>query len=199
MRLNNKAFTIVELLVVMAVIGVLLSLAVFGIQALQKNQRETQRLNDLRNIQGSLESYYSKYRRYPTENELKDTYVATAPKLLNGSLLNEINAQRQVGGFVPRDPNVFVLYYGNVVYATIPIQSLTPTVMNVGYMYATCSDNGINSDQHVATADTWWVGYSTALVDNPQEYGLYGCTENGLSTNLGSKNDGEGNGRVFIN
>ena len=36
----KKAFTIVELLVVMAIIGILLTLAVVGIQQLQKQQME---------------------------------------------------------------------------------------------------------------------------------------------------------------
>ena len=42
----KRAFTIVELLVVMAVIGILITLAVVGIQAIQKAQRETVRMND---------------------------------------------------------------------------------------------------------------------------------------------------------
>ncbi|MEI6462218.1 MAG: type II secretion system protein [bacterium] len=156
-----KAFTIVELLVVMAVIGVLLSLAVFGIQALQKNQRETQRLNDLRNIQGSLESYYSKYRRYPLQTEFN--VVDTNFEITYGVGVGAIN------------------------FATIPIQSLTPTEFNDGYNSATCSDD----DGHIATADTWWVQYHTSAAFgavNPQEYALFACTENGKTTNLGSKN-----------
>ncbi|MEI6462219.1 MAG: type II secretion system protein [bacterium] len=115
---NFKAFTIVELLVVMAVIGVLLSLAVFGIQALQKNQRETQRLQDLKNIQGSLESYYSKYRRYPVVNEL----------IIDGS-----NFKITIGNSGPE-------------FVTIPIQSLTPKFSDEGYDDITnCETNGLGA------------------------------------------------------
>ncbi len=157
---NKKAFTIVELLVVMAVIGVLLSLAVFGIQALQKNQRETQRLNDLRNIQGSLESFYSKYRRYP---------INTMEVAAEGTNFYIDYGQHGQGG--------------TIIFATIPIQSLTPSFFPDIYNNPTvCAD-------HPATADTWTIFYGTNP-QSPQEYGLFACTENGKSNNLGSKNDG---------
>jgi prepilin-type N-terminal cleavage/methylation domain-containing protein len=61
----RKAFTIVELLVVMAVISILISLAVVGIQAIQKSQRELSRQNDIRNIAGAMAEYYAKNRVYP--------------------------------------------------------------------------------------------------------------------------------------
>ncbi len=61
----RKAFTIVELLVVMAVIGILVTLAVVGIQAIQKSQRGVVRDSDVKNFQGALESYYLKFRHYP--------------------------------------------------------------------------------------------------------------------------------------
>ncbi|MEI6462199.1 MAG: type II secretion system protein [bacterium] len=155
---SKKAFTIVELLVVMAVIGVLLSLAVFGIQALQKSQRETQRLNDLRNIQGTLESFYSKNKRYPLNTELPtpDTtnFVITA-----------------TGAATP--------------FATIPIQSLTPSISTD---YTATSAYKTPPTCPATSADTWTIFYRVST-DSPQEYALFACTENGLSTNLGSKVD----------
>ena len=158
---NKKAFTIVELLVVMAVIGVLLSLAVFGIQALQKNQRETQRLNDLRNVQGTLESFYSKNKRYPLDTELT----------------------------IPAGTSNFVVTTGvgngSPTFATIPIQSLTPTIDGSKAYSGTLANAPCTTP---ATADTWVLNYRIATT-SPQEYALFGCTENGTTTNLGSKND----------
>lgn len=61
----QKAFTIVELLVVMAVIGILISLAVVGINAIQNSQRQLGIANDLRNFEALLNEYYGKYRLYP--------------------------------------------------------------------------------------------------------------------------------------
>ncbi|MEI6887484.1 MAG: type II secretion system protein [bacterium] len=166
---NKKSFTIVELLVVMAVIGVLLSLAVFGIQALQKSQRETQRLQDLKNIQGELQSYYSKYKRYP----IYDVGLQVDTSTNEFVLLKPSTSDYGV------DANVF---------SRIPIQSLTAVKYYAGYDAANCTtEDTANNETHdlTASADTWYVLYSAA--DFAQEYGLFGCTENGRTINYGGR------------
>jgi len=62
---NNKGFTLLELLVVLAIIGVLVSLAVAGIRIVQQVNRDTQRKVLARDIQLILESYSEKYNQYP--------------------------------------------------------------------------------------------------------------------------------------
>jgi len=49
-------------------------------------------------------------------------------------------------------------------------------------MYVTCDAN----EGENASADSWWVGYGTSVQNNPQQYELYACTENGKSVNLGT-------------
>ena len=56
----KKAFTLVELLVVMVIIGILIGLAIFGLSTAQKGGRDTSRKNDVRNIVTAMESYASK-------------------------------------------------------------------------------------------------------------------------------------------
>jgi len=168
---NNKSFTIVELLVVMAVIGVLLSLAVFGIQALQKNQRETQRMQDLKNIQGQLEAFYTKYRRYPVSGSNNNAELR-----VNGNN-PEINV-----GFQPDPSSTF---------ATIPIQSMTPLILVGNYDTYDCND-----PFNTPSADNWNIIYATIRQDlnpNPQVYELFGCTEGGKTNNLGGSDDLEYN------
>jgi len=63
---KQKGFTLVELLVVLAIIGILLSLAVGGIRIVQEVNRDTQRKALVRDIQLSLESYNEKHNQYPT-------------------------------------------------------------------------------------------------------------------------------------
>ena len=65
--MNNKSFTIVEIMVVMAVIGIIMTLSIVGIQAAQKQQRVTVITNDVNQFKLMLASYYSEYRRYPSE------------------------------------------------------------------------------------------------------------------------------------
>lgn len=62
---NKKGFTLLELLVAMAIIAVLLALAIFGILQVQKNSRETQRRKALEDINMGITDFYSRYYQYP--------------------------------------------------------------------------------------------------------------------------------------
>lgn len=62
---NFKGFTLVELLVVMAILGVLATLIVGGFRTAQLRGRDGQRKSDLKNIANALEIYYSDYGVYP--------------------------------------------------------------------------------------------------------------------------------------
>ncbi|OGK18347.1 hypothetical protein A3G67_03580 [Candidatus Roizmanbacteria bacterium RIFCSPLOWO2_12_FULL_40_12] len=55
----RKAFTLLELLVVIGIIAVLVSLGTFSYTTAQKKARDTKRKGDLHAIQNSLEQYYS--------------------------------------------------------------------------------------------------------------------------------------------
>lgn len=63
---NKKGFTLLELLVAMAIIAVLLALAIFGILQVQKNSRETQRRKALEDINIGINDFYSRYGQYPS-------------------------------------------------------------------------------------------------------------------------------------
>lgn len=62
---NSKAFTLVELLVVMAIIGSLVAISVVGITQAFKSSRDNTRLQDIRNIELKLVSYQGQFNRYP--------------------------------------------------------------------------------------------------------------------------------------
>lgn len=62
---SKKGFTLLELLVAMAIIAVLLALAIFGILQVQKNSRETQRRKALEDINIGINDFYSRYGQYP--------------------------------------------------------------------------------------------------------------------------------------
>ena len=63
----NKAFTLVELLVVISIIGILVSIVAGGFRSSQARSRDAQRKSDLRQIANSLELYFSDHNNYPNE------------------------------------------------------------------------------------------------------------------------------------
>jgi len=65
LKKDNKGFSLVELLVVLAIVGILMALAVGGIRIVQQVNRDTQRKSLARDIQLALESYQEKENEYP--------------------------------------------------------------------------------------------------------------------------------------
>ena len=64
--LNRKGFTLIEILIVVAIIGILASVVVVGLGPAQKRGRDSRRVSDLRSVQNALELYYGKNGQYPT-------------------------------------------------------------------------------------------------------------------------------------
>ena len=58
MKIKQAAFTLLELLVVISIIGILISLAVAGFTNGQKKSRDSRRKQDLQAVQTGFEQYY---------------------------------------------------------------------------------------------------------------------------------------------
>ncbi len=178
----RKAFTIVELLVVMAVIGILITLAVVGIQAIQKSQRETTRLNDMRNIVSSLFEYYTSNRVYPPD--ISWLYIGTDGE--------EICIYDWPGGWATSDDRECRIDYKGTAFFN---------KVNLGQKGAVTSGQYFDGEEIASTVtapggdcevpkspDTWTIYYKTnfgGFSGTPQIYGLYFCSESGLSQNFG--------------
>jgi len=64
--MKSKGFTLVELLVVMAILGILVTLIGGGFRTAQMRGRDAQRKSDLKEIANSLELFYADHNRYPS-------------------------------------------------------------------------------------------------------------------------------------
>ena len=62
---NDKGFTLVELLVVVAIIGILAAIAIPMYGDYRLNSFNAGAASDLRNAKSALESYYSDRHQYP--------------------------------------------------------------------------------------------------------------------------------------
>jgi len=65
---RNRGFTLIEMLVVVAIIGLLSSTILIGLGNARGKARDARRISDLRQIQTGLENYYSENRQtYPPD------------------------------------------------------------------------------------------------------------------------------------
>ena len=64
---NQKGFTIIELLVVIVIIGILVALALPNLFSAQARGRDTDRKNELKNLQQKLETYFNDNGGYPAQ------------------------------------------------------------------------------------------------------------------------------------
>ena len=64
-NLDSKGFTIVELMVVTAIVGVLAAIAIPGYSSYKDKAYNSTALSDLRCVKATLETYYADIRAYP--------------------------------------------------------------------------------------------------------------------------------------
>ncbi len=62
---HNKGFTLIEILVVVAIIGVLASIVLVGLGGARRQGGDAKRIAELRQIQTGLELYFTKCGAYP--------------------------------------------------------------------------------------------------------------------------------------
>ena len=93
-HITQRAFTIVELIVIIGVIGILTTVAVLGFGRFQNQARDAERQADIGVIVESLEKYYDENGEYPSCSaltaggatvaqtlDLQDAAVLASPRL----------------------------------------------------------------------------------------------------------------------
>ena len=77
---KEKGFTIIEVVLVLAIAGLIFLMVFIALPALQRNQRDTQRKNDLSRVQTAIQNYQSNNRnKVPQDttdwDDLKNKYL----------------------------------------------------------------------------------------------------------------------------
>jgi prepilin-type N-terminal cleavage/methylation domain-containing protein len=69
---NSSAFTLVELIIVIIILGILTGLVTNAFGGLQDDARDSERKTDIQALSSDLEAYYSDYGKYPSVSNLDD-------------------------------------------------------------------------------------------------------------------------------
>lgn len=84
-KFSRKGFTLIEILIVVAIIGILAGVVLVGLRGTGPQARDSRRAADLRQVQNGLELYYNKNNRYPVAtgswDDLKTLLTAPAAGL----------------------------------------------------------------------------------------------------------------------
>jgi prepilin-type N-terminal cleavage/methylation domain-containing protein len=139
---RQNGFTLIEILIVVAIIGILTGLVTVNLQSARERARDIQRKSDLKNIQNGLEMYKNdqRYPRYPADADWKDSENGIADYMKGG---------------VPEDPTHKSNPTGWSDYA------FTLGATNLQYTLVACLEN--SGDQDKDAANTCTTGYSYTL------------------------------------
>lgn len=116
----RKGFTLVELLVVMAILGVLVAIVAGNFRSAQLRGRDAQRKSDLKQLSEALELFYADYGRYPSDSSGRMSACSYNPATQTGSVCDWGQDEMTDGRTVyfktmPVDPSTDAFYRYRVV------------------------------------------------------------------------------------
>ncbi len=103
----RKGFTLIEILIVVAIIGVLSSVVLVGLRPAQQRGRDTRRIADLKEVQNALELYYQKCGFYPGNADCTGTAGSNDYASLSAVLTSASIGVKTL----PKEPNTSKTYF----------------------------------------------------------------------------------------
>jgi len=80
---SKLGFTLIELMVVMAIIGMLASIVLTLVSGAQRDAKDKRRIADLQQLQKALELYYVDHQTFPKESEGANGSIGANPTFLS--------------------------------------------------------------------------------------------------------------------
>ena len=143
---NNKAFTLVELLVVIAVISLLASITLASLNSARAKARDAKKIADFHQLQQALGLYFDKYGKYPNETEVTNgsdhwwgNFNSMAQQLVNEGFLSSVP--------IPPNANAYNYYnYGGTIIGGLIVTSLEAAPPSTTGYPGTCRPFNANTN-----------------------------------------------------
>src|SRR5438128_10062463 len=100
-RKQEHAFSLLECLVVIAIIANLIGLLFPAFKAVQKQARQTQAKNDLTQIVNAVNAFYTEYGKYPVSGTIEVTIGPGGSPTTNETLFTELRGCTAASGSCP--------------------------------------------------------------------------------------------------
>ncbi|MEO6728547.1 MAG: type II secretion system protein [Candidatus Dojkabacteria bacterium] len=82
---QKKAFTLIELMVAMGIIGVLMTMSILGISIVQSSLRNTQRRDAVNSMNLAINTYFSNFGIFPSATGSTGVVFTTTTMSINGT------------------------------------------------------------------------------------------------------------------
>ena len=195
----NKAargFTIVELMVVVAIIGILAGIVFVGARPAGEQSRDTARQSDLRQIQTTLELYKNRYGRYPEGCNAAESWsgqvdtdfacgTANQPYILGNIGEGRPFAEFMVN--LPKDPKlngddsgyVYTVNADGSVYKFMAKNTVESEIVTVDHPFKSCPAECDSSIIHCQTTNDQF----------ETSYAVWGGLDNSVPANIRESTD----------
>lgn len=130
--MNKSGFTLVELIIVIAIIAILITMSIASFGTITKRSRDTRRKSDIEQVRSALEAYRANNKFYPNTGSGSYAEITTLP--LEPAYISDI----------PDDLNTTVHYYykaTNLVSGNYYGYCLSALVETVGTLATGCTAN----------------------------------------------------------